>query len=246
MLEPRYRVTSGHLLDSESRVSPQIDIIIADNFGLSSLLTTQDGTEYIPITSVLAIGEVKSTYYKSKGYYAKVRDDLKVISGMTRPLTENTAYGGIKGDTLLTHSVLPSKNMYLNSLYSFMLCIDGGDFDFADIKQLLISEEPKHLPGTAVFLNKGVVAYGVTDDQGGFSFSKYPGEVDSNDCDWCYFEGWVSEGGSLEGCHLAFLYGTLVEHLSNCHLGPPSAYRYTAKLTGARSSSLVWAKGTGE
>ena len=79
MLEPRYHVTSGHLIDPESRVSPQIDIIIADNFGLPSLLTTQDGTEYIPITSVLAIGEVKSTYYKSKGYYEKVRDDLRVI-----------------------------------------------------------------------------------------------------------------------------------------------------------------------
>ena len=33
MLEPRYHVTSGHLIDPESRVSPQIDIIIADNFG---------------------------------------------------------------------------------------------------------------------------------------------------------------------------------------------------------------------
>ncbi len=246
MLEPRYHVTSGHLIDSESRVSPQIDIIIADNFGLSSLLTTQDGTEYIPITSVLAIGEVKSTYYKSKGYYAKVRDDLKIISGMTRPLTENTAYGGITGDTLLTHSVLPSNNMYLNSLYSFLLCIDGGDFDFADIKDFLTSENPQHLPGTAVFLNKGVVAYGVKDDQGTLSFSKYPGEVESKDYDWCYFEGRVTEGGSLEGCHLALLYGAIVEHLSNCHLTPPSAYPYTAKLRSASSSSLAWAKGSDE
>ena len=165
---------------------------------------------------------------------------------MTRPLVENTAYGGIKDDTLLLHMMLPLGNRYLNRLYSFMLCVDSGDFEFADIKDWLTSEEPKHLPGTAVFLNKGVVAYGVADGQGGLSFDKYPGEVAPNDYDWCYFEGFVAEGGSLEGSHLAFLYGALVQHLGNCHLEPPNAYRYTAKLTGGRRSSLLWAKGSEE
>ena len=66
MLPPRYYVTHGHLIDTTHRVSPQLDVIIADNFSLPSLLTTRDGTEYVPATSVLAIGEVKSTYYHSK------------------------------------------------------------------------------------------------------------------------------------------------------------------------------------
>ena len=165
---------------------------------------------------------------------------------MIRPLVENTAYGGITGDTLLHHTLLPSQNRYLNSLYSFMICIDSGDFAFADIRDLLTSEEPRNLPSSAVFLNKGVVAYGVIDRQRNLSFNKYPGEVDSKDYDWCYFEGSFTEGGSLEGSHLAFLYGALVEHLSNCHLEPPNAYKYTSKLVSGRRSSLEWAKGSVE
>ena len=64
-LPSRYYVTSGHLIDSGSVVSPQLDIIIADNFGLPSLYTTKDGTQYIPVTSAHAIGEVKSTYARA-------------------------------------------------------------------------------------------------------------------------------------------------------------------------------------
>ena len=128
MLQPRYHVTSGHLIDSESRVSPQIDIIIADNFGLPSLLTTKDGTEYVPVDSVYAIGEVKSTYYESKKYYSKMAEDLRQVAEMNRPLIKNTAFDGIKDNTTLAHMILPLTNKYLNHLYSFLLCVDTGGF----------------------------------------------------------------------------------------------------------------------
>jgi hypothetical protein len=65
MLPPRYYVTHGHLIDINGQVSTQLDLIIADNSNLPSLLTTRDGTEYIPIDSVYAVGEDKSNYYKS-------------------------------------------------------------------------------------------------------------------------------------------------------------------------------------
>ena len=94
MLPPRYYVTHGHLIDSEHRVSPQLDVIIADNFSLPSLLTTEDGTEYVPVTSVLAIGEVKSTYYHAKDYYRRFHNSLATISQMNRPLVENTVFQG--------------------------------------------------------------------------------------------------------------------------------------------------------
>ena len=73
-LPSRYYVTSGHLIDSGSIVSPQQDIIIADNFGLPSLYTTKDGTEYVPITSVHAIGEVKSTYRHAERPFEKLHE----------------------------------------------------------------------------------------------------------------------------------------------------------------------------
>ena len=64
--------------------------------------------------------------------------------------------------------------------------------------------------------------------------------------DWCFAEGIEPEGGSVEGTHLAVLYGALIEHLSNSHLDPPSAYRYTAKMSAFRRSSLMWAKDNAE
>ena len=82
MLPPRYYVTSGHLIDQEGRVSPQLDVIVADNFNMPSLLTTKDGTEICAnhICGVFAIGEVKSTYYHSERYYDKFHRVLRQIN----------------------------------------------------------------------------------------------------------------------------------------------------------------------
>jgi hypothetical protein len=80
MLPPRYYVTHGHLIDANGEVSSQLDIIIADNFNIPSLMTTKDGAEYIPVDSVYAIGEIKSTYYKSQDYiqgFSKVLEDIE-------------------------------------------------------------------------------------------------------------------------------------------------------------------------
>ena len=101
MLQSRYHVTNGHLVDSGNLVSPQLDIIIADNSSLPSLLTTKDGTEYVPVTSVYAIGEVKSTYYQSKKYYEKLHRVLQQISEMDRPLIENTFLGDLSDEALV-------------------------------------------------------------------------------------------------------------------------------------------------
>ena len=242
MLPPRYYVTSGHLIDSSNIVSPQLDVIIADNFSLPSLLTAKDGTEYVPVTSVYAVGEVKSTYYHSGHYYEKLHDALEQISEMDRPLKENTAFEGIKPSTTITDTVLGSRNRYLNNMFSFLLCVDGNDFEFTRLKDFLVSVDPRLLPNMGVLLNKGIVCYGKTDMQEGISIHMYPGEVPQSDYDWCFAEGAEAEGGSIQGAHLAILYGALIQHLSNSHLGPPNAYRYTSTMSVFRRSSLMWAK----
>ena len=245
-LPSRYYVTSGHLIDSGSIVSPQQDIIIADNFGLPSLYTTKDGTEYVPITSVHAIGEVKSTYRHTERPFEKLHEDLQQISEMDRPLVENTYWKGLQLTTTIVDSVRGSRNKYLNNLYAFLICVDAGDFDFERVRGFLSSTDPALLPNASVLLDRGAVLYGKSDGQGGVAFHKYPVEVDQSDYDWCFAEGAETEGGSMEGTHLATLYGPLIEHLSNSHLDPPSAYRYTGKMLAFRKSSLMWAKDSSE
>ena len=241
MLPPRYYVTHGHLIDPEYHVSPQLDVIIADNFSLPSLLTTKDGTEYIPITSVLAIGEIKSTYYSHHNTYREFHEKLKIIaSELSRPLVENTAYGGIRENTTIRDMTLSNKNRYLNHLYSFLLCVDGGNFDFSKVSNLLTAVEPELLPSAAVFLDKGIVLYANQNKEG--AFHKYPLEGKDSGYEWCFIQGAEDEESSLEGTHLAALYGQLISHLSNSHLEPPNAYSYIAKISVFRKSSLTWAK----
>ena len=239
MLPPRFYVTHGHLIDSERRVSPQLDIIIADNFSLPSLITTNDRTEYVPVTSVLAIGEVKSTYYQSKEYYRRFHETLTTISQMNRPLVENTIFQGINDATTIRDMTLGSTNRYLNNLYSFMICVDGGDFDFKKIRNLLVSTEVLKVPNVAIFLNKGIVAYADRHKLG--ATHKYPYEVKSSDFGWCFMELGGSEEGSMEGAHLAYLFGQLISHLSSSHLEPASAYEYIATEMISRKSSMIWA-----
>ena len=239
MLPPRYYVTHGHLIDSEHRVSPQLDVIIADNFNLPSLLTTKDGTEYVPTTSVLAIGEVKSTYYEAKKYYESFHDALVTISKMHRPLVENTIYEGIKPSSIIRDTMLGSRNKYLNNLYSFLFCVNGGDFNFRKIKSLLTAAPVEQLPNVAIFLDSGIVAYSDRHELG--QLHKYPNEVDSSNYDWCFMETIGPNDGSVEGINLSYLYGQLISHLSNSHLEPPNAYEYIGDDFIFRKSSLLWA-----
>ena len=180
ILPPRYYVTSGHLIDCDQRVSPQIDIIIADAFNLPSLYTTQDGTEYVPTTSVFAIGEVKSTYYKSGAYFQEFGKSLAKIACMHRPLTENTAYGGeLRGDTTLLDMVRGSKNKVLNHLFSFLFCVDAGDFSFEDVASHFNSTNPALLPNVTVLLNDGALSRTRINEGGEGKYHKYPTEAPS-------------------------------------------------------------------
>ena len=240
MLPPRYYVTTGHLIDQAGNISPQLDIIVADNLSLPSLMTTVDGTEYIPITSALAIGEIKSAYKHSERPYEKFSSVLKGIHReMYRPLLENTAYPSLNPNTSFDHMVFGSANRYLNHLFSFFFCVSAGDFEFEKIDDFLTKTEARFLPSTAVFLDSGIIAYGYLDDVNQrFSFHKYPIEVAGSDHEWCFAKGFPP----LEGSHLAFLYGQLISHLSNSHLPSANAYPYLQSVGNISRSSIRWAR----
>ena len=251
MLPPRYYVTNGHLIDQEGQITPQLDVIIADSFNMPSVLKTRDGTEFIPAASTLAIGEIKSTYDHSKKHYEKFCDTLgRINAELSRPLIENTAYDYSAGnqdklsdDTSLEHMILGSRRRHLNYLFSFLLCIDAGDFHLDKVADLLNSSDPSIVPNMAVFLSgdgSGVVVYARW-EEGGLGFHKYPGEVKEGGYDWCFMQGRRHEDGSREGAHLAILYSQLFNHLAGSHLEPPNIYEHISSLLASFSkSSIRW------
>ena len=238
VLPQPFYVTSGHLIDSNHQVSSQIDLIIADASNLPSLYTTSDGTEYIPITSVYAIGEVKSTYYKSKRHFEQMKKALATILAMDRPLVKNTAFEGVRGDTTIRDIVLGSSNRFLNHLFSFLLCVDAGDFAFEDVTPHLKSADPSLVPNVTVLLDKGIMMRSKLNADGSSAFHRYPSEAPSPEYDWVFAEN-LKEGSSL-----AALYAMLIAHLTNSHLEPANAYSYTDNLLTFRRSTLRWAKDT--
>ena len=244
MLPKTLYITHGHLIDKNGYVSPQLDIIIADSSNLPSLMTTKDKTEYVPIDSVYAIGEIKSTYYKNRKYVQSFSDVLKGIRDeLHHEEIPNTAYQGKTGNNTLMRDIFLGKgNKTLNKIYSFMLFVDSGDFKFEDIYNHYTVYDKKYLPNSTVIINKGVIIFGEY-NKDRFNHTRYPDEVSDENWNWyfCPFHG--GGEGSLEGNHLGYLYYSIVEHISNSYLEPPSLSNYMAQMMFGRKSLLEKAGG---
>lgn len=240
MLPKNIYVTHGHLIDGNGIVSPQLDIVIADTANLPSLMTTKDGTEYIPIDSVYSCGEIKSTYYKNKKYIEYFSGVLsKINEEMAHVEIPNTAYRGkINNSTLMRDMLLGKGNKTLNKIYSFMLFLDKGDFSFSDVKPIFRNTERKNLPNTSVILNSGSIIFGKLDENG-FTTERYPDETEEGGYVW-YFSPFVSvdENGSLEGNGLGYLYYSILQHIANSFLDPPNLSSYLNSMMVGRRSLL--------
>ncbi|WP_419845300.1 DUF6602 domain-containing protein [Candidatus Poriferisocius sp.] len=244
MLPDRYCVTTGHLIDFNGNVSPQQDIIVADTTRMSSLYTTRDGTEYIPATSVFAIGEVKSAYYHSEDYFGKYRNTLQTIGEMDRPLIENTCpNGAINASSLITDIVRPHiSDKYNNRLFSFLLCVDGGDFEFAKVRSHLRETDPELVPCVSVLLDRGMILYAEKDVVKGLGITPYPGDHGPETHNWCWFEGVPKPGGTRAGAHLSMLYAILLDHLLKSDLGHSGPFKYLGQdMRMGDRRTLQWA-----
>ena len=238
MLPPRYYVSQGHLLDFNGIASSQLDIIVSDNFNLPSLMTTKDGTKYIPIDSVYAVGEIKSTYYKSNRPIHSFSETIKDIKeNLHHDEIINSAFEGLNLNTNLRDSMLGSRNRILNRIFYFELFVDCGDFLFEDVSLFYKSQNIKYLPNMVVILNKGVVLRGVIEDET-IKINRYPEDQSDEREDWYFMPFKGLENGSLEGNHLGVLYNSLVEHLSNSYLEPPTLKGYISPLMIGRKSLL--------
>ena len=241
MLPPSYRVTKGHVIDRTGAVSPQLDIVITDSRGFASLMTTSDGTEYIPFTSVYAVGEIKSTYYKSEAPLGKMHEVLRKLAAMERPLVENTLHGGMSGESLMSDMARPSRHRYFNNLFSFLFCVDAGDFAFGDVKPLLADSDASHLPNMTVLLNMGTVFYSRREVTQSAGYLPYPNEKADPNCDWCFVSGNPVPPGTAAGAHLSMLWSALIAHLSESYLEPPNATSYMETVSIFSRASRRWA-----
>jgi len=238
MRPKRYEVTHGHLIDQHGTVSPQIDLIVADNNGMPSLFTAADGTRYIPVESVFAVAEIKSTFYRSQKPISGFSKTLRIIrEEMARPLEINTAYEGLQDTTEMRHIMLGCLHKYLNPLFAFMVIVDAGDMTEDALDEELQGSLDMDLPAMTAILNRSIVFYGSCEDDG-FKFEKYPALVSACDHSWHVspMTG-GSDGSTLEGNHLGMIYYALLSHLNQTFLEPPNLTQYFSRMLVGRKSS---------
>lgn len=239
-LPSRFHVTHGHLIDVNGVISPQLDVIISDNEGIPSLFKTADGTSYVPATSAYAVGEIKSTFYRNKNYLPAFQKTLNTIAKeLQRPIIENSAFGDVSGVTDLMHLRFARSQKTLNALYSFLICIDRGDFEFGDIASFLCENDPATVPHTITLLGTGSV-FRARKENGLFHIVGSNFEVE--DCDW-YFSSFNGQDGEVNASnHLADLYANIMSHLACSQLGPINADLLVAPMRTSKTSDIQSAK----
>jgi hypothetical protein len=227
-----YYVGHGHIIDSRWNTSPQQDVIIADNAGAPILFQTQNGTEYFPYESVYAIGEVKSSYAKSKQYIHRfVAAQGQIKSTLQRQVTPPNYIGPSfsLADCFSVTNVLPCKN----PLFSFMVFVSGKDFELGHISDLYLSRPAAELPNLLCFLDHGIVAnirIPVKNDAepaGPLNINLYPAfnqEEAGMINRWAFMP--VGASDYRPGGCLGFLYFALASHLRSCMLMPPDMLAY--------------------
>lgn len=130
--------------------------------------------------------------------------------------------------------VLGKTSKVLNKIFSFMFFVNSGDFAFEDVASYYIKRSRSLLPNLAIILNLGIIVYGTLNDKG-FGFHRYPDLEQDINADWFLSPFSVGETGSMEGSHLGYLYYSILEHLSNSYLEPPSFNNFIHQLKGRKS-----------
>lgn len=207
-LPPRYRTTHGHILDYNGRVSSQLDVIIAENLASKSLFEASDGTEYVPYESVYALGEIKSTYYKSQ-------EPIQHFSGVLRNLRAN-----LTRQTNVHHRLL-----------TFMVFCSANDFTAADIEEFYRNTARDQLPSFICFLDLGTIVFTKFLPNGlgqpvpvQYHLATAPEAPTDENHKWSLIK-WGQENDRA-GPNLMFMHLALVQHLQECGVAVPNLHPY--------------------
>jgi hypothetical protein len=225
-LPNRYYISNGHIVDNNLTISPQMDIIIADNFRSPILYRTRDSTEFITYESVYAIGEIKKKF--DDGHVEIIVETIKEFKNNIKrdPVEPNfldVGSTGLRIDQPTT--IFP----YKNPLFWFYMAVDfdGSKFKLKTLQEIVkdYSKWP-NLPNIFCILKKGVI---LCADKGKLKENKlsialYPEFVDGSRFSWYLYET------KKESETLAMIYYLLNEHLRISLLKQPDIMDYLFRM----------------
>jgi hypothetical protein len=246
-LPTSFYVSNGHIVDKNLKSSNQFDILIADNTTSPVLFTTNDKTDYLTYESIYAVGEIKSTYYKSETQIDDFVNKCKyVYSNLERELTTpDYLFNNVKLElpAFMTISS-PDKRPYKNPLFRFMIFVNSDEFDLEKqrdkIGSIFCNNEYKHLPNIICFLDKGLFVYSKLNNDN-FSgvelFPEFLQDHDSKTHKWSFCE--IGNEGFVPASNLAFLMFSITQHLNTCQLLKPNMQSYLQQMFKYRQASFI-------
>jgi hypothetical protein len=231
-LPNKYFVGHGHVVDRELRVSPQFDIIIADNSATPILFEGENGTQYFPWESVYAIGEIKSTYAAGK---RPIADFARKIKRVKQELEREPTPANYLGGNIFAGKGLAAESAHevRDPLFQFVVFFDSGNFSDGGLIEEYSSIADQFLPIGAFFLDGHIVVKAEVRQEG----KRYKiGKIDFDpvrmlercDIEWVRlsYQHATDRGGQA----LAALMLALSSHLNNCLLMPPSVAEYLGSI----------------
>jgi hypothetical protein len=136
-LPERYRVSNGFVIDSESKISKQIDILIYDK-QYSQFVFTDEGHHYIPIEAIYAIFECKTKLGKkeyddaiskieSVKILKKTYTKVKHINGITESSPNRILYGVLAESSVYTKKIIEViKDLKNQEMFDLFVILDKG------------------------------------------------------------------------------------------------------------------------
>lgn len=228
-----YHVGHGHIVDATLAVSPQFDVIISDS-SAPVLFTTENGSEYFPYESVHAIGEVKSTY--QKGHMAKFVEATRKVKQVLKrePAPPNYIGNGVfLGQNISGTEPRP----YRNPIFSFMLFVNGEEYDSPKEQELFRTTDIALLPNVTCLLDRGIIVNARIDTQGDTGQSslgpvnitpEFNDQLVKGFSRWCFVP--FGDDSTRTGSNLGFLWLALMSHLEASILMRPPMLTYLDKL----------------
>lgn len=224
-LPEKYYISNGHIIDSTLSTSPQLDLIIADNFRTPILYKTFDDTEYLTYESVYAYAEIKSSWKKShiedfittrtRAYNFMIRENIP----------PNFIDAGGKGIYL---NVPTTTYTYKNPLFGFLFVGDSSTFSYEHIKSLYNDSDWKVLPNILCLYDRGLVVNIKKSylDNNVFKVNLHP-EFLNNEKEE---NKWILLKFDKKRSNLGTLFFMVLEHLNTCVLGAPNMLEYMQSI----------------
>jgi hypothetical protein len=231
-LPSKYIVGHGHIVDRFLNVSPQCDVIIADNSATPILLEGKDGLQYFPYESVYAVGEVKSTYLKASHYVSAFSKTIQHIQDELRRDPSPPRYIG-NGITLGEGFNTGEKRPFRNPLFNFMVFFDSGDYEDAAVMKEYVALKEETLPDITCFLDGHILSKAklnrAEDKLEIAQLECHPFQkVDHKEVDWVRMT--FEEGDEKRGQALAVFMMQLFDHLDSCVLKSPPIGDYLTNV----------------